>query len=200
MFLYVSFISFHSKKSKTPWKIFPGFQARYGCYTKCGSRSPGKLRSQAWVFCCVPHGCFPWPTFVERRFTSKKTSKKNKWIQNVILKWFKNVIFQNSLLEVCLLSLSHLQMFKNLSSQRAVRVGQERWPGSQELAKDWDFQSHPSRVLSALETTLNVWQQTTPKKKVKTENSRWFWGGWWATHFLTRKTGETQFKLQSEEF
>ena len=114
MFLYVSFISFHSKKKKRKLlgKNFPGFQGRcgYSCYTKCGSRSPGKLRSQAWVFCCVPHGFFPWPTCVERRLTQAiKHPKKSKWIQNVMIKWFKNVIFQNSLLEVCLLSLSHLQ-------------------------------------------------------------------------------------------
>lgn len=84
-------------------KIFQGSRLDVdSCYTKCGSRSPGKLRSQAWVFCCVPHGFFPWPTFVERRLTqAKKHPKKSKWIQNVILKWFKNVIFQNSLLEVC---------------------------------------------------------------------------------------------------
>ena len=48
--IHVSFISFHSKKNrKLLGKNFPGFQARcgYSCYTKCGSRSPGKLRSQA---------------------------------------------------------------------------------------------------------------------------------------------------------
>ena len=142
LWIHGSFISFHWKNGKLLGKC-PGSRVDVDSFNQMWIKSPQKLRSQAWVFCCAPHEL---PTVVEPRFTSKRHPKKKRGSKMSFLNWFK------CHLPKLLLEVFHFELKPSLSSQRAVRVGQERWPGSEELVRDWDFQSHPSRV-------LNAWKQ-----------------------------------------
>ena len=209
--IHVSLCFFSSpsiqKNRKLLGKKFQGSRLDVdSCYTKCGSRSPGKLRSQAWVFCCVPHGFFPWPTFVERRFTSKKHPKKSKWIQNVILKWFKNVIFQNSFLEVCSFE------FKPSSEivVKCLRISVRS--ALFELARSAGRAHRSWRRIGIFNLTpaesLVLWKQRWTFGSKQAQKKRWrlkthgaFFRGWVGDSFFNSETtGETRFKLQSEEF